>query len=423
MPRRRVFPALLALGVVLFIALADTVSWSLREREVAQPSTRVINGLSRMLALPGLLFVQATRIREGHHTSGVAWAAMLLVNVPLYYLGAMLLRWLWAGWHRPLTKKERKRAAKARADAAVAGGVAHAARSDAGPHAPSRRQFLKAGRRVALAGAAGLFGYGFLVETRRFEVTRRTFPVRGLPRSLDGLVLAHLTDLHHGPYMSLGWIREVIEATKALSPDLVLLTGDYVHQSPRYIRPVAEALAELKAGVGVLGVLGNHDWWEDGEETQRQFARVGVPLVDNARMFVTRDRKLVSGGVEGLCVAGVGDFWEGGPNYDAALRGVPPGVPRLLLSHNPDAAEDRRFVRSGHRVDLMLCGHTHGGQVRVPGFGTPMVPSLYGQKYASGLVQGPVCPVFVSRGLGTAIMPLRFRVVPEIAVVQLRATN
>ena len=181
---------------------------------------------------------------------------------------------------------------------------------------------------------------------------------------------------------------------------------------------MAEALAGLKARVGVLGVLGNHDWWEDGEETQRQLARVGIPLVDNGRMFVTRDRKLVSGGVDGLCVAGVGDLWEGGPDYDAALAGRPAAGAAAAPVAQPGRGRGPPLLRSGHRVDLMLSGHTHGGQVRVPGFGTPMVPSRYGQKYASGLVQGPVCPVFISRGLGTAIMPLRFRVVPEIAVIR-----
>jgi uncharacterized protein len=425
MPRRRwIFPASVAVGVIVFIAIADTASWALHERAVAQPLTRVVNGLSRMLALPGLLFVQASGIRVGHHTSAAAWLAMLAVNVPFYFVGALVIRWLWAGRYTSLTKKELKRAAKAKAKATAI--PPDASTPPKGPdvaQALSRRQVLTAGRRLVLAGGAGLFAYGFLVETRRFEVTRRSFPVRGLPQSLDGLVVAQLTDLHHGPFMSLSWIREVIATTNALSPDLVLLTGDYVHQSPQYIRPVVDALAGLKARIGVLGVLGNHDWWEDGEETQRQFARVGLPLIDNGRMFVSRERKLVSGGVEGLCIAGVGDLWEGGPDYEAALEGVPPLVPRVLLSHNPDVAEARGFVQSGHRVDLMLCGHTHGGQVRVPGFGTPMVPSRYGQKYASGLVQGPVCPVYISRGLGTAIMPVRFRVVPEIALIELRAAT
>jgi predicted MPP superfamily phosphohydrolase len=95
-------------------------------------------------------------------------------------------------------------------------------------------------------------------------------------------------------------------------------------------------------------------------------------------------------------------------------------MPRLLLSHNPDAAEDPRFLRARHRVDLMLSGHTHGGQVRLPVVGAPVIPSKYGQKYAAGLVQGPRCPVYVSRGLGLSGLPVRFGVPPEIVLFELQ---
>ena len=96
------------------------------------------------------------------------------------------------------------------------------------------------------------------------------------------------------------------------------------------------------------------------------------------------------------------------------------GLPRVLLSHNPDVAEEPEFVESGHRVDLMLSGHTHGGQVAIPGVGSPVTNSKFGQKYARGLVRGPVCPVFVSRGLGTTVVPVRLGARPEIAVIELR---
>src|SRR5581483_3856010 len=108
-------------------------------------------------------------------------------------------------------------------------------------------------------------------------------------------------------------------------------------------------------------------------------------------------------------------------DYAAALGALPAGMPRILLSHNPDVAEDRDFVEPKWRGDLMLCGHTHGGQVHVPGMGTPVVPSRYGQKYSQGLVQGPTCPVFICRGIGMSLMPVRFGVPPEIAVIELRA--
>src|SRR5262249_24297196 len=129
---------------------------------------------------------------------------------------------------------------------------------------------------------------------------------------------------------------------------------------------------------------------------------------------------LVTAADQGLAVCGVGDLWEDDQDYERALDDLPEEMPRLLLSHNPDVAEEKSFIRSGLRVDLMLSGHTHGGQIWVPGFGTPIVPSRYGQKYAGGWGGGPPGPVFVSRGLGLSMLPLRRGVTPEIAVLELR---
>jgi predicted MPP superfamily phosphohydrolase len=229
-----------------------------------------------------------------------------------------------------------------------------------------------------------------------------------------------LSDIHHGPWIPLSHVREIVATANALNPDVILLTGDYVHRSPAYITPVVDALANLRARVGIVGVLGNHDWWEDGPLLQREFARVGIPLIDNARQFITPGRRLVERATEGICLAGVGDLYTDVQRYDDALADLPSAMPRLLLSHNPDVAEDATFRQSGYRVDLMLSGHTHGGQVYIPGLGTPIVPSMYGQKYASGLVEGPVCPVYVSRGLGHTVLPVRVGVRPEMAVIELR---
>jgi predicted MPP superfamily phosphohydrolase len=182
-------------------------------------------------------------------------------------------------------------------------------------------------------------------------------------------------------------------------------------------------LAQLRARIGVVAVLGNHDWWEDEARTRRAFDAAGIPLLDNGRRILTPGRRLVREAAEGLAVCGVGDLWEDLQDYEHALGGLPAGMTRLLLAHNPDVAEEPGLVRGGRRVDLLLSGHTHGGQVRLPGLGTPLVPSRYGQKYAQGLIQGPVCPVFVSRGIGVSMLPLRCGVSPEIAVLELRTAG
>ena len=146
----------------------------------------------------------------------------------------------------------------------------------------------------------------------------------------------------------------------------------------------------------------------------------GIPFIDNSRLFVTPDRTITPAARTGLCLAGVGDLWEDRCLFEEALADVPHDMPRILLSHNPDAAEEPALIQGGWRVDLVVSGHTHGGQVRLPFIGPPMVPSRYGSKYAGGLVQGPVSSVFVSQGVGMSLLPVRFGVRPEIALLELR---
>jgi uncharacterized protein len=165
-------------------------------------------------------------------------------------------------------------------------------------------------------------------------------------------------------------------------------------------------------------VLGNHDYYGDARRMSRALIDAGVTMLENSRMFLqSRAGPLLPAPPEGpaLCIAGLDDFVEGHIDIDAALAGVPATMPRLLLQHNPDAAE--YFGLAGPaapRVDLMVSGHTHGGQVALPFLGSPIVPSLYGQKYAGGLVEGPAFRVLVSRGIGMAILPVRLGVPPEL---------
>ena len=285
---------------------------------------------------------------------------------------------------------------------------------------PSRRLVLRAIKRTVVTGIVAGGAYPLFVEPHRLEITRRSFRIRGLPSTLDGLRIVQVTDIHLGPWTSLGHVRALVQKANALEPDLIVLTGDYVLRWPDYIPQAASALAGLRAKVGVVGVLGNHDWYQDGPLSKRELEKAGVRMIDNDRVFLTPDRRLREGAGEGLCVAGVGDLWRDVQLYDRALAGVPAEVPRLLLSHNPDVAEEPAFVASRHRVDLMLSGHTHGGQIRFPFVGAPVTMSRYGQKYARGLVMGPTCPVFVCRGLGMVMLPLRLGSVPEMAVIELR---
>lgn len=243
------------------------------------------------------------------------------------------------------------------------------------------------------------------------ETTHLQFPLRDLPQELHGLKAALLSDLHRGPLNSRRYLTRVLAEVNALEPDLVLIPGDFVEPGG-YIEDMARLLALLRAPV--LGTLGNHDHWAGREKARRLYP---LTLLDNTRVFLDHRKRLCHVPPErGLCLAGVEDILYNKPDLGAALAGVPPGMPRVLLSHNPDFAEDPRAA--GHRVDLMLSGHTHGGQIRLPWLGAPITCSRYGQKYAAGLVQGPHWPVYVSRGVGNSGLPLRIGVPAEITVVE-----
>jgi predicted MPP superfamily phosphohydrolase len=396
-------PAAISAGIIVYLVLADCILSRVHARGWAQSALGFINSIAAVMEFPGFYVILRARLRDHHVTPTPVWLLILVIDFALWMIVARVAMQLLGRSGAP--KGDSEDIPASRADSCCT----------------SRRSFITSTARMATVGVAGVGAYSAFFESRWFEITHRVHPLRGLPAELDGLRVVQLTDIHHGPNLSLSYVREVVAATNELKADLVLLTGDYVFQSPRYITPVVRELAELRGKIGVVGVLGNHDWWQDAPATRREFARAGIPLIDNSRMVVTLDRKLVQSATEGLCIAGVGDFFEDQLRWDAALDGVPASMPRVLLSHNPDAAEDAQLIGGAWRIDLMLCGHTHGGQVRLPLLGTPIVPSMYGQKYAQGLVKGPACDVFISRGVGSTVLPIRFRVRPEVAVIEFRS--
>ncbi len=274
----------------------------------------------------------------------------------------------------------------------------------------SRREFL---RRVGCLGLAvllpGSLGYSF-VEPHWLRVDRCRVKIPGLPPAFTNLRIVQLTDLHHGPWIDLDHINTAIGMALDLAPDLILVTGDNVHRSPKYIEPVYQALSVLEAPLGVFGVLGNHDQWEDEDlvKTRRLMRRAGIVELTNARAWLQRQGQY-------LCLAGVGDLWTDQQHLDRALSGVPQGATVILMSHNPDYNEQM----NDPRVKLMVAGHTHGGQVVLPLLGPLVLPSKYGHKYAGGLVRDGSKQVYVSRGVGMAVLPVRFGCRPEVSLLTL----
>jgi uncharacterized protein len=297
----------------------------------------------------------------------------------------------------------------------------------------TRRQFL---RWAATVGAVGALtgAYGVLVEPLwGLRVARYDLTPKRWPEGLE-LKVAALADLHAcEPWMGPARIRAIVEATNALAADLIVLLGDYV-AGQRYVTGYvpahtwAQALAGLRAPLGVHAILGNHEWWADRvvqragagpPAARRALEAVGIPVYENDVV------KLDKAG-QPFWLAGLGDQLAflpsrrlrpghsiGVDRLDVTLAKVNDDAPVILLAHEPDIA-----VKVPERVALMLSGHTHGGQVRLLGW-SPWVPSRYGNRFAYGHVRER-CDVIVSGGLGCSIMPVRLGVPPEIVLVTLR---
>ncbi len=253
----------------------------------------------------------------------------------------------------------------------------------------------------------GVVGLGYsLFEAGWIRIHRAALQVPRLPPPFSGTTLALLADVHHGPFTGIEYVQGLVQLTNALSPDIVMLAGDYVHRDGQYIEPCFKALANLKSPLGVFGVLGNHDHWHGARETSRAMRAGAIVEMTNSGVWIERDGAR-------LRLSGVDDLWEGAQDLDRALADTRQSETAILLSHNPDFAE----TITDPRVGLVLSGHTHGGQVVLPFVGAPRVPSRYGQKYLHGLVKTPHTQVFITRGLGTVTPPLRFCCRPEITLI------
>ncbi len=262
-----------------------------------------------------------------------------------------------------------------------------------------------------LAGVVlGLCVWGFVWEPSQLVERDHVLRLPGWTRECDGLRIDVLADIHTGsPHNGVEKLDRIVRTVVDGDADVVLLAGDYVILSVfmgEYVpaEVVAEHLRPLAARKPVYAVLGNHDWWKDGRKVSAALSAAGITMVDNRSVPVS---------VHGcdFWLAGIGDLWEGSPDIAAAFAGIPDdGRPVVALSHNPDL-----FPDVPARSTLLVAGHTHGGQVTLPLVGRLVVPSKLGDRYATGHVEEDGEHVFVSPGLGTSILPVRFGIPPEIS--------
>lgn len=278
---------------------------------------------------------------------------------------------------------------------------------------PPARRVRRFGKILVAAGVVfGVLGtWAFWLEPSSLELREYGLEIPNWPRSLAGLRIAALADIHAGsPFNGLDKLERIVALTNQSKPDLIVLLGDYVIHGVRggaFVPPdeLASVLAKMQAPLGVWAVLGNHDWWLDAERVQSALEHHGIRVLEDSSAPIRR-------GSGEFWLTGIGDFWEGRADIPDALQDVPEDSPIVAITHNPDV-----FPDVPHRVNLLIAGHTHGGQVRIPFFGPVIVPSSYGRRYAAGHVVEDGRHLFVSSGLGTSILAVRFLVPPEISLL------
>jgi predicted MPP superfamily phosphohydrolase len=273
------------------------------------------------------------------------------------------------------------------------------------------------GRRLRTVGLAVLLIicvlaiWAFLIEPNRLVVHPETIQIDNWPKELSGLRIAVISDIHAGgPFINDQKLREIVDKTNALNPDLIVLLGDYMSPNSWHSHRVepevtAAALKNLRAPLGVYSVLGNHDWWYSGEKVRHAFEQTGIlVLEDEVAEIKWRDRS--------FWLVGLADLWTRRQHIGETVAKVPSGSTIIALTHNPDI-----FPNLPQNVPLLIAGHTHGGQVNIPLIGAPVTTSNLGPKYIAGHLFENGHHLFVTTGIGTSILPVRFRVPPEIVIL------
>jgi predicted MPP superfamily phosphohydrolase len=249
-----------------------------------------------------------------------------------------------------------------------------------------------------------------LTEPFMLAIERQEIYLRRLAKSLDGLRVVHLSDFHYGPLTNSKHLERAVKAANDLRPDLIALTGDYISHDRSYAAPCAELVGRLRARHGVYAVLGNHDHWTDAALITDLFRAEGIRVLVNEGMRVD-----LRG--ESFWLAGVDDKMVGLEDLPLALAGSRDDELKVVLAHNPIIL--RRAARA--RVDLVLSGHTHGGQVTLRSeksrSGRPR------RRMLRGLGRRAETQIYVTRGLGTVVVPIRYGCPPEVSVLELRCTS
>jgi predicted MPP superfamily phosphohydrolase len=273
----------------------------------------------------------------------------------------------------------------------------------------SRRDFLTGLAAAPLLAVSATSAYARLIEPHHYEISNTDVFINDLPERFENFRITQITDVHHSRILGLADVSRMVELAQETRPDLIALTGDYTTSYRRYIEPCVEALSSLEAPEGVWAVLGNHDHYTDKELTTRALERSHIQVMNNINTTLRR-------GPDSFQLAGIDDWSWGGADWQRVMKGIDLKRPTVLLSHQPMVLD----FEQTQNVSLILSGHTHGGQIQLPGIGAPAGWFMKELKYDQGLFRRGKTQLYVSRGTGVIGLPVRFGARPEISVLRLR---
>lgn len=269
---------------------------------------------------------------------------------------------------------------------------------------------MKLRSKIGLLGMIGFLIVAYMfIEPYWIETKEVTIESDQIPAQFNGKKIVFMSDIHHGPFFDKNRVDNLVNQVNDLNPDLILLGGDYVSGDSNYIPTVFSSLAKLKAPLGVYAVLGNSDpqYW-----TLKTIPQSNMTYIGNKGAWIQLNGSRIR-------LGGVGDYKNGVQIQNATIKPVSTQDFVILLSHNPDYFPEV----NKNKVDLVLSGHTHGGQLTFFGLWAPVVYSDYGNKYRTGIIKENNTTMIVNNGIGTVYAPVRFFARPQIYVITLKRTN
>lgn len=248
-----------------------------------------------------------------------------------------------------------------------------------------------------------------IIEPKKIDITKIDIPIINLPTDLENKKIVHISDIHAGPYIRQKYLERVVNTINTLIPDITVITGDFSESDQSDILWCSKVLSQIKSQLGIYAVLGNHDFWNGDKYITETLMNSGINILRNEHKNIKINKNQ-------LYISGIDDCNCGNYDLNKAMSDIPENSIVILLSHRPDIIESI----NKYKIDLLLCGHTHGGQWQLPFIGPIYLSSKVGKKHGLGYSRYKNTIIYTNRGIGSTFIPVRICCKPEITLLTLK---